>query len=188
MFRNKFLKLCKIRCCTNIQLYIYLSLKIKALTIINHNEGFSKKTQKYLTLKEPANVWLSSYIYVCVGIFIHTHLKIIYCKVLLEASLLSVLYLSSPNYSVASGKTNLGKENFQLNLTSNFFIVFGLQQHNSYSESIHRLLHPHAGLTCSSCPTYVSKFLSSLFCHQSITKCKVFPLQAKDLSGSGSAH
>lgn len=105
--------------------YISLSLQIKTLTIINHNKSFSKKTQKYLTLNEPANIWLRYiYVSVCKYVFVYTRLKLIYCKVLLEASLLSVHYLSSLNYSVASGKTNLGKENFQRKPTSKFFPFF----------------------------------------------------------------
>lgn len=58
--------------------YTSLSLQIKTLTIINHNGSFSKKTQNYLTLKEPANIWFI-YIYksVCKCVFIYTQLKLL---------------------------------------------------------------------------------------------------------------
>lgn len=60
----------------NQMLYKYtsLSLQIKTLTIINHNGSFSKKTQNYLTLKEPANIWfIYIYIKVCVNVCLYTH-------------------------------------------------------------------------------------------------------------------
>lgn len=163
--------------------YTSLSLQIKTLTIINHNGSFSKKTQNYLTLKEPANIWfIYIYIKVCVNVCLYTHswnyCKV--CKVLLEGSLLSVHYLSSLNYSVASGKTNLGKENFQLKATFQvfFFPFFG----TAVTQQLLKRLH-------TGCSTLFLVWLPAAVQHmapsswgfyfdiRTIQNVKLFPLQ-----------
>lgn len=124
----------------------------------------------------------------CVNVFIYTQLKLIHCKVLLETSLLSLHYLSSLNYSVASGKTDLGKENFQLKPTSKFFSVF---LNSSNTTATQRLHTGCSTLLLGWLPAAVQHMAPSswgvYFAIRTLQNVKFFPLQAAEWGGTGAA-
>lgn len=121
--------------------------------------------------------------------FIYIQLKLIYCKVLLEPSLLSVHYLSSLNYSVASGKTNSGKENFQLKPTTKFFPFF---LNSCNTRATHGLHTGCSTLFLGWLPAAVQHMAPSswrvYFAIRTLQNVRFFPLQAENWSGTGAAQ